>query len=409
MRVGKWHYLIWGTLFLLIVGVILHVQQLFIMTAAVGLLAPISYLLSSRALGRVKVRRDIPGRMTAGQLAEIRLTVHNTSSQRRTSLSIGEALPDGLSALDGHEQLIMDLGPGEQRTVTGRLLALRRGVYELSELRLITSDLIGLFEFAEVVADPHQLLVYPKALPLRNMWPTGAAPRHLPQASRRRPGQGSDFYGVREYVPGDDLRRIHWKVTAHRGKLSVSEGEHPQSLAATVIIDLSANVHAGEGSESSLEYGVTLAASLLAQALTQERAADLIARGQTDYSVTGSGQPGQRIRLLEALARVSADGSRPLEAVAAEKRLRLAPAGSVAVISPQVGDEMREFLDMLQEWGNVVSWFSLVAPSFEGRTDSEVHYQSFMAALRARGCRAYLIRGDTSLEASLGRGERRAG
>lgn len=403
MKTYKRYYLVGGAGVLLIVAVTLHIQQLFVMAAMVALLAPVSYLLSCRMLRGLKVRRQLPHRLTAGKVAEVKVTVHNVGSLRRTLFSVQEVLPAGLTAPAGNEHLIVDLGPDEQYAMTYELLPLRRGVYELSELRLITSDATGLFDFVRSATDSHELLVYPQVLTLPDLWPTRAATGHVPQTSKRMLGQGPDFYGVREYVPGDDLRRIHWKVTAHRGKLTVIERERAQNLAATVILDLSQNVHAGRGNESSLEYGVTLAASLLVQALRQDRFAGLIARGSTDYSVPLSRDPDQEIRLLEALAHVAADSPRPLPAVVNEKRQQLAQAGSVTVISPQIDERMSPLAAVLQEWGNGVSWFSLVAPSFEGQAGSEVRYQRFAATVRQRGCYTHLVRGGAGLAATMPR------
>ncbi len=406
MKIGKVHTLIWGTLFLLIVAFTLHVTQLFIMAVAVGLLAPLSYLLSSRSLNGLKVQRRLPSRLTAGEPTQVSLVAHNTSSQHRLPFTVQDLLPEGLSAPQDNQHLIVDLASGQQQTVTYQMLPLRRGLYELSALKLITTDLIGLFEFATSVAQPQQLLVYPKPIPLPDMWRTATASRGSYQTTRRTPGPGPDLYGVREYIPGDDLRKIHWKATAHRGKLTVIEREQAQKVAATVVLDLSANAHTGWGNESSLEYGVTLAASLLAQALQQDRRATLIAHGAIDYSVPASKHPNQQMQFLDALARVQADCQQSLRSLVNEKRRQLYQAGSVVVISPQVGQSMMALVTTLQKWGNSVTWFSLVGPSFEGQADSEARYQGFAAALRRQGCRSHIIRAGAGLVANITRRQR---
>lgn len=406
MKIGKKTALICGAWFLLIVAVVFRLNQLFIMAAAVGLLAPISYLLSARRLQRLRVRRLVPPRLIAGEPSEVRLTVHNTSPQPHFLVHIQDLLPDGLTAPAGNEHLVVDLAPGEQRTVTYELLPLRRGLYELSELRLLTTDAIGLFEFTTRASHPQQMVVYPKPVALPNMWPTAATGRTSHRTTRRIKGPGPDLYGVREYAPGDDLRHIHWKATAHRGKLTIVERERPQDVAVVVILDLSRDIHTGRGNESSLEYGVTLAASLLVQALGQGRRASLIAQGEVDYSVPPAEYPDHRVRFMEALARVEADGPKSLRAVVSERRSQLHEAGSIAVISPQVGEPMLALSAALQKWGNSVSWFSLVAPSFEGQSGSEGRYRRFVAALRRRGCRTHIIRGGAGLAATVGRRER---
>jgi len=402
VRIGKKHALIWGGLFLFIVAISLRVNQLFIMAAAVGLLAPVSYLLSSRSLQSLRVRRLLPQRLTTGESAAVQLIVHNTSRRPHFLVQIQDSLPDGLTAPDGNEHLIVDLAAREQRTITYKMLPLRRGVYELSPLTLLTNDAIGLFEFATSAAQPQQLVVYPKPIALPDMWPEAARASISPKTRKRIRGREPDLYGVREYVPGDDLRRIHWKATAHRGKLTIVERERPQDMAAVVILDLSRHVHSGRGNESSLEYGVTLAASLLVQALAQGRRASLIAQGEVDHSVPACEYPGQRIPFLEALARVEAHCSQSLHTIINEKRRQLYQVGSVAVISPQVGQPMLRLATALQEWGNSVTWFSLAAPTFEDQGGGEGRYQRFITGLRRRGCRTHSIRGGAGLASAIG-------
>jgi len=171
-------------------------------------------------------------------------------------------------------------------------------------------------------------------------------------------------------------------------------------------LDLSANAHTGRGNESSLEYGVTLAASLLAQAFQQDRRAALIGHGAIDYSVPASKHPNQQMQFLDALARVQADCQQSLRSLVNEKRRQLYQAGSVVVISPQVGQSMMALVTTLQKWGNSVTWFSLVGPSFEGQADSEARYQGFAAALRRQGCRSYIIRAGAGLVANITRRQR---
>jgi len=101
-----------------------------------------------------------------------------------------------------------------------------------------------------------------------------------------------------------------------------------------IVLDLDAGVQAGEGEESTEEYGVILAASLAERMLRQNRAVGLVAYGARDaYLVPGRGE-GQLWRLLRALALVQAGESSPLATVLTEMRAVLARRTTVAVITP---------------------------------------------------------------------------
>jgi len=290
--------------------------------------------------------------------------------------------------------------------VTYVLHALRRGVYEVGPARLSAMDALGLHDFQQAVPELTELVVYPRIVPLPDLWPQGPAERSITRRALRRPG-GIDPRGTREYVPGDDLRNIHWKASAHHGKLTVVEREQSQGLRTTAVLDLTAGVHVGRGNDTTLEYGVTVAASLLARTLSSGGTAGLVAVGDGDYSVAADSSPGQRWRLLEALARCQAGERRSLTQVLSSRLAALPGGSTVAVITPQVGSEVRRIADLLDSRGFRGLWLLLVAPTFEPSEENirgaEDHYRALATSLGRRGQTAYVMSAGDRLEAAFGR------
>lgn len=410
-RTVKKQMLVWGSVFLLLVGLTLHIRQMLFMASALAVLSPLAYLMSRPLLRGLEVRRRAPDRLNARETCMVSLIVSNPTVRSRPAFWVEDTLPEGLSA-DDASQLVLDLGPGEERRLHYRLQALRRGVFPLGPIRLFTTDALGLHEFEQLVPEMTELLVYPRVVPLPDLWPQGPAERSTPRRTQRRPG-GVDPRGTREYTPGDDLRHIHWKVSAHRNKLILVEREQSEGLRATAVVDLSEGVHTGRGNETSLECAVTIAASLLVQGLERGGTVGLIACGDRDYSVPGDSAPHHRWRLLEALARCQAGCPRPLSEVMREHLARLPRGSSVAVITPQLGEEVLTTAGLLATRGLRGLWFLLVAPTFELETHGGLtldgRYQALAEALTRRGQRAYVIRAGESLESVLGRWLRAAG
>ncbi|MDQ1706248.1 MAG: hypothetical protein QOF18_2614, partial [Frankiaceae bacterium] len=73
---------------------------------------------------------------------------------------------------------------------------------------------------------------------------------------------GEDFYALRPYVVGDDLRRVHWRSTARTGELMVRREEQPWQSRAVLLLDCRGTVHHGDGPASSLEWAISAAASV---------------------------------------------------------------------------------------------------------------------------------------------------
>jgi uncharacterized protein (DUF58 family) len=145
------------------------------------------------------------------------------------------------------------------------LRATRRGVYQVGPLVAIAGDPLGLTQRETIVAEPFELLVHPRVETVsdRPLTRQFEDPPIRPPVSKPFPS-GLEFYGMREYVPGDDLRRIVWRASARTGKVMVREAEQGITDRITVMLDTDRGSHSrdGEGLSESFEAGVRVAASL---------------------------------------------------------------------------------------------------------------------------------------------------
>jgi len=104
--------------------------------------------------------------------------------------------------------------------------------------------------------------VVPRVFPLTGL-PSGSGMGAGDDGSiRLRSGQGEDDAVVREYRHGDDLRKVHWRSTARRDELMVRVEERPWRGGTTVLLDHRLTAHRGSGPTSSLEWAVSLTASI---------------------------------------------------------------------------------------------------------------------------------------------------
>lgn len=219
----------------------------------------------------------------------------------------------------------------------------QRGVFRLGPHRLHLQDPLGLFDLQ--VDFPHHdvVLIYPRVVEL----PRLALPHGNTQGSdrRRRPLRGvQPAATVTEYRPGDSLRHIHWRTSAHRGRLMVKELETEPSGDVWVVLDLCDRVHSGSGPSSTLETSIILAASLAAELLAgrEQRAVGLLVAGSE--AASGETQPwlisplpgqAQLWQMMAALARIDA-GNVPLADLLSSNGPALGRRGSLIVITPQV-------------------------------------------------------------------------
>lgn len=357
--------LLWGSLFLFIVAFVLHIHQVYTMAAALACLPLVAWFLGRHKLSGLQVERAQPHAITAGEPASVTLTVTNESRTRRHFFIIKETVPEALRAEGPIELPVAMLGPGEQTRLSYEVLPPRRGVYTLGPAILLAPDAIGLRQFGRNLEQTSELLVYPRPALLPYLWPSASGGRHPVRPRRRLRGVGEEFYGVRDYVSGDDPRHIDWKTSARRGKLAVVEYERPEALEAMILLDLDRRWHGGAGDRHTLEYAVTLAATLADQAYERGSTVGLIARGQADFEALPTSEADERLRLYGLLARVQADAELPLPQSLAACIQLLPPHSTIAVISPS--PQAGVVAPYLRGLGHAVAWFALAAPSFDAR------------------------------------------
>lgn len=357
---NKRQALFWAALFLFLVAFILHIEQLFWMAAAVALILPVSLILARRKLHGLSVSRRAPQTLTAGEEGQVVLTVHNDASARRLFVQAVDGLPD---RAEGNEAggIIPVLPAGESERVTYTLQTTLRGVYGPGPLRLRTTDTLGIADYAREFDEQSEIVVYPAPLTLPGLWPRGGGARRARTPLRTVKGEGLDYYGIREYAPGDDIRRVDWKTTARTGDLMVREFHREVSLYAVGIVDLYQGTHRGEGEWSTLEQGIILAATAMKQAVDTGAPTCLIAEGIDDYSVTDTAYGSQLNRYLEALARAETtpEDNWPGAVVS---HLSVVPRGAtVCVFSPRTDETTLHLAQRLRARSLTVGWFLLEA------------------------------------------------
>ncbi|MCD6291538.1 MAG: DUF58 domain-containing protein [Anaerolineae bacterium] len=267
---------------------------------------------------------------------------------------------------------------GEYRWIT-RGECRRRGVYTLGPTEVRLGDPFGLFRVVIHYPETETILVYPRVMHLPPLeLPVGTASGRA-RASLRAFDRALLAATVRGYQPGDSLHLVHWPSSAHRGELMVKEFDMELSGNLWVVLDLDETTQAGEGEESTLEYGVVLAASLAAEFLQhgERRSVGLVAFGQQPSMLPPHPGQEQLWRILRVLAGAVASPDWPLERVLRETRAVFGRGQTVAVITSSLKPGwVPPLLSLVQRGLSPVA--ILVDPgSFDGHASGQE-----MAALR---------------------------
>ncbi|HUP83308.1 MAG TPA: DUF58 domain-containing protein [Candidatus Limnocylindria bacterium] len=296
----------------------------------------------------------------AGDMLRANYTVRNTSRLPKLWLEVHNptTLPVGLPGQ------AITIGPRGERSWSVRVPLTRRGHFRIDPMALRTGDPLGLFESNAAVGGYSTVIVYPRveALPGWRMPPAFVEGSHADKV--HTPHRTPSVTSIREYVPGDAYNRIHWKTSARKGELVVKEFELEQTADVWIFLDLYGPTHTGKGDESTLEYGVRVAASICARALVENRKVALTASGNHIAPIPADRGPRQYQKVMQALAAVLADGDRPLAEVLVENVGRLRRGMTAVIISATLDAHWVRPLSGLRQRGVETAIILLDAPAF---------------------------------------------
>ena len=261
-------------------AIVLGQDDLLRVGALLALLPLVAAFFLSRSRYRLGLVRSIsPGQVTAGQEARVQLDLSNEGRLPTGLLLLEDQLP---YVLGTRPRFVVDrMGPRWQRSVGYVVRSDVRGKFTAGPLSVRLSDPFGLVELDRTFTSRTSLVVTPQVVPLPPIPLSGAWTGSGDNRPRAFASGSAEDVTVREYRRGDDLRRVHWRSSAHAGELMVRREEQPWQSRATLFLDTRSGAHRGRGAASSLEHAVSVAASV---------AVHLVQRGFTVRLVTASGE-----------------------------------------------------------------------------------------------------------------------
>ena len=269
-----------------------------------------SWAIGRRPLPLVGVRASARSRRREGETISMDVTL--TAERRLNTFILEEQVPVSLG--QNARIPVASLEPGESVEHSYRLTCWRRGVYQLGPLVARWGDPFGFTEREAVLCEPFEFLVHPSTetgrdRPFTRLWED---PPVRPPTSKPWPS-GMEFYGMREYQPGDDIRRVVWRAYARTRQLLVREAEQGVTDHIIIVIDGDrANHSAGDYSES-FETGIRAAASLAEWHLKEGFSVTLEANGRRLIGPVRG--PNANLKVLDELARLELEDVPVTEAI----------------------------------------------------------------------------------------------
>mgnify|MGYP001234825807 CR=1 FL=1 len=335
-----------GAAGLVLTGRLVAIDEAFLAGATIAVLVVLAALGVALVRLRLDVARELhPARVHAGTSSTVVLEVRNRGRRRTPVLT----LVDRVSGTSGAH---LGVAPLEREAATGASYDLpteRRGLLRVGPLEVYVTDPFGLAQARVQVTGVSELTVYPA---IDDVAPVPMSSGTDPHAGRDLRSNlspaGEEFFALREYVVGDDLRRVHWASTARRDHLLVRQDELPWQGRATCFLD----TRAGYRPADALEPAVRAAASLVHAGRRRNQQLRLVTADGTDSGFAASNAQVEAI--MERLAVVEATTHRDLGP--ALDRLGRNAGGTLVLLVPAdiAPDDLVRLRRLTARYGRVI-------------------------------------------------------
>jgi uncharacterized protein (DUF58 family) len=282
-----------------------------------------------------------------GEIA-VEVTVANGSRLSALWLVASESLPAGLP-ITGLRGRVGPLAGGDSFTFRYALHGARRGYYELGPTLLRTGELFGLIQRDRPAGGTHALTVYPRLIPITHARLPSRRPAGEVRARQRVFEDPTQIIGIRPYQHGDSLRRVHWRATAHTGRLQSKLFEVSSQIENVIALNLRRVDYAAGPSEAkeAADLAVTAAASIAHHVLERHQRIGLLALGRDPAGQDARGLlrvraargRGQLTELLSVLGRIELGPAEDLAAVLAREKEDFNWGTLVIIVTPELTPE----------------------------------------------------------------------
>ncbi len=289
-------------MFILILSLLSRNTSIAVLALPLLALVFLASLLQPRDSVSIVVHREIdPSTLSAIRPVKVELTIANSSKNSIRALEITDQLSHGLKLVSGSNQTVADLRAGGKVTLEYHVLPTSRGLYKIGPAEILSSDPLKLFSSKASLGDPDSLYVYPEQRPVKVRVSPRKTGTWWGSTPSRRAGVGMEFYGVRDYQPGDELKSINWKATARLGRIVTNEYETERAADTVLLVDAGRLSGSLLDSKSILDYEAEAALGIASFLLYGGNRVGLILHGHFRHWLYPGFGRGQYLKLRDQL------------------------------------------------------------------------------------------------------------
>ena len=263
---------------------------------------------------------------------------------KNTGLGIGfveiyDSLPPQARIIKGSNYTLLYMKPWQEVSFEYSLKLPLRGHYHLGPVKMRVKDAFDLFYNERLEESIHSFSVFPQVEVLEDQVITSRSPKLLSGAMPLNViGTGTEFYSLREFVPGDSLRSVNWKALAKKGKMMVNETVREDVMDVILLVDAREVSAVGGGKDTPLEMSCRAAATYAKQLLDERNNVALMVYGDSIDRVDLDRGEHHLFKILTALSSAKPQGNLKLELVMKDLLPHI-PSGSPIILFSSLDDD----------------------------------------------------------------------
>ena len=266
-------------------------------------------------------------------------------------------------------QFSICIGPKKEHIETFKLESRNRGFYSIGPVEISGTDPFGFFSWIKETTLNQYVIVYPNIFKINRSYKDGL-PSGVLKVANLLYEDITNYESIREYIPGDELRRINWKTSARLGKLYTTQYVTAINLPTMILLNLSNNDYPTRNyvylSERAIEFAASLIFHLIriGQKVEFETSGKLKREPLTLKAKYHKMESENNINFMKILASIEInDQSLDFTKIITDKPRSLPKGSRLAVISPSISKHHEKNLLFLQKKGFQVELFLVRKPS----------------------------------------------
>ncbi len=318
----------------------------------------------------ITVKREVSKeRIYEDDEVEVHLDIENKGN-KLDFIEIYDDIPKKARIVNGSNYAAVSLNKNEKISLKYVISCKVRGFYPVGPLKLRIRDYFDLFYREKTIEDTKHITVLPHLEDIKNIPIKSKANLFPGYIHARRAGIGTEFYGLRKYLPGDSFKHINWKSLAKFNDLMVNEFSLESTTDFIIIIDSRKIESLGSLKYNPLEYTIKAAGSLASFFLSKRDRVGIIAygkeEGELNWVYPESGKK-QLYKILEELVEIQSHGEYTFNNMINQISISMMPKKSsiIFISSLQNDDTIYNGIEQLTKYGFNILVLSPSNPDIE--------------------------------------------